>query len=166
MPESALIQTGISGLDAIFRGGIPKGNVLLVEGAAGTGKTLLGIEFIYRGATQYDEPGLIVTFEVSPRRLMRDAAGFGWNLEELQQQNKVKLIFTSPQVLSQELRSPDSLLLETAAEMDAQRIFIDGISLLRTIPNDLNNAARAMAPAWAGIARSCSNFWKGFNARI
>jgi circadian clock protein KaiC len=139
MAESDLIRMGIAGLDAIFRGGIPKGNAILVEGAAGTGKTLLGMEFIYRGATQYGEPGLIVTFEVAPRKLIRDAAGFGWDLEGLQQQNRVKTIFTSPQVLSQELRSPDSLLLETASEMGAQRILIDGISLLRAVPNGLNH---------------------------
>ena len=140
MAEGNLIQTGIHGLDDIFLGGVLKGNVILVEGAAGTGKTLLGMEFIYRGITEHDEPGIIVTFEVAPHKLLRDAAAFGWNLEELQQQNKVKIIFTSPQVLSQELRSPDSLLLETAAQMGAARIFIDGISLLRTVPNDLNNA--------------------------
>src|ERR671922_2310869 len=140
MAESDLIRTGIAGLDDILRGGFPRGNVLLVEGAAGTGKTLLGLEFIYRGITEYHEPGLIVTFEVAPRKLIRDAIGFGWDLEGLQQQNQLKLIFTSPQVLSQELRSPDSLLLEAAAQMGAQRIFIDGISLLRTVPNHLNDA--------------------------
>ena len=75
---------------------------------------------------------------MAPQKLIRDAAGFGWDLEALQQQNKLKIIFTSPQVLSQELRSPDSLLLETAAEMGAQRIFIDGISLLRTVPPTVN----------------------------
>jgi circadian clock protein KaiC len=133
MTESALIQAGIYGLDQIFLGGILKGNVILVEGAAGVGKTLLGVEFIYRGITEYDEPGIIVVFETSPRKLIRDAAGFGWNLDELQQRNKLKIIFTSPKVLDQELRSPDSLLLETAAEIGAQRIFIDGISLLRAL---------------------------------
>src|ERR671923_1098082 len=139
MAESDLIRTGIAGLDDILRGGFPRGNVLLVEGAAGTGKTVLGLEFIYRGITEYNEPGIIVTFEVAPKKLIRDAAAFGWDLEELQRQNKLKIIFTSPQVLGQELRSPDSLLLETAAAMGAQRIFIDGISLMRTVPNDLNN---------------------------
>ena len=133
MTDSALIQTGIYGLDTIFLGGILKGNLILVEGAAGTGKTLLGVEFIYRGITEHDEPGIIVVFETSPKKLIRDATCFGWNLEELQQQNKLKIIFTSPKVLDQELRSPDSLLLETAAGMGAQRIFIDGISLLRTL---------------------------------
>src|SRR6266852_7424541 len=133
MTESDRIQTGIYGLDQIFLGGILKGNLILVEGAPGTGKTLMGLEFIYRGITEHDEPGIIVVFETSPRKLIRDATGFGWNLDELQQQNKLKIIFTSPKVLDQELRSPDSLLLETAATIGAQRIFIDGISLLRTL---------------------------------
>src|SRR6266849_3607340 len=133
MTESDLIHTGIYGLDQIFLGGILKGNVILVEGAAGVGKTLLGLEFIYGGITEHDEPGIIVVFESSPKKLIRDAMGFGWNLDELQQRNKLKIIFTSPKVLDQELRSPDSLLLETAAEIGAQRIFIDGISLLRTL---------------------------------
>src|SRR6266436_4708558 len=133
MTESDLIQTGIYGLDQIFLGGILKGNLILVEGAAGVGKTLLGVEFIYRGITELDEPGIIVVFETSPRKLIRDAMGFGWNLDELQQRHKLKIIFTSPKVLDQELRSPDSLLLETAAEIGARRIFIDGISLLRTL---------------------------------
>ena len=133
MAEGTLIQTGIAGLDDVLRGGIPQGNVLLVEGAAGTGKTLLGLEFIYRGITASQEPGLIVSFEVAPQKLVRGAEAFGWDLETLEQQNQLKLLFTSPQVLSQELQSPDSLLLETAAAMGAQRLFIDGISLLRTV---------------------------------
>src|SRR5947208_8824484 len=133
MAESDLIRTGIYGLDEIFLGGILQGNLVLVEGAVGVGKTLLGLEFIYRGITEHDEPGIIVVFESSPKKLIRDATGFGWNLDELQQRNKLKIIFTSPQVLDQELRSPDSLLLETAKEIGAQRIFIDGISLLRTL---------------------------------
>src|ERR1700687_4470178 len=130
MTESDLIQTGIYGLDQIFLGGILKGNLILVQGAAGVGKTLLGVEFIYRGIIEHDEPGIIVVFESSPRKLIRDAMGFGWDLDELQQQNKLKIIFTSPKVLDQELRSPDSLLLETAAEIGARLIFIDVISLL------------------------------------
>ena len=131
--ESELIQTGIYGLDKIFLGGILKGNLIVVEGAAGTGKTLMGVEFIYRGIVEQDEPGIIVVFETSPRKLIRDAMNFGWDLDDLQQQNKLRIIFTSPQVLDQDLRSPDSLLLEAAAEIGAQRIFIDGISLLRRI---------------------------------
>src|SRR5580698_2036380 len=131
MPGEGLIRTGISGLDGLLLGGIPRTNVILIEGTTGSGKTLFGIEFIYRGITQFNEPGIIVVFEVSPDKLIRDAAALGWDLAELQAQKKLQIVFTSPQVLDQELRSPDSLLLETAAEIGAQRIFIDGIGLLR-----------------------------------
>jgi circadian clock protein KaiC len=124
------IRTGIAGLDRILMGGIPRSNVILVEGTTGSGKTLLGAEFIYRGITEFNEPGIIVVFEVSPDKLMRDAAAMGWDFAELQAQKKLQIVFTSAQVLDQELRSADSLLLETAGEMGAQRIFIDGIALL------------------------------------
>src|SRR6266849_1707047 len=132
MTSDDVVRTGISGLDALLLGGIPKTNVILVEGTTGSGKTLFGVEFIYWGITQFNEPGIIVVFEVSPDKLIRDAATLGWDLVELQEHKKLQIVFTSPQVLDQELRSPDSLLLETATEMGAQRIFIDGISLLRT----------------------------------
>ena len=131
MTRDDLVLTGISGLDTLLLGGIPRTNVILVEGTTGSGKTLLGVEFIYRGITQFNEPGIVVVFEVSPDKLIRDAATLGWDLAELQAQKKLQIIYTSPQVLDQELRSADSLLLETAGEMGAQRIFIDGVGLLR-----------------------------------
>jgi circadian clock protein KaiC len=134
MLERDLTKTGIQGLDSIFLGGIPRSNVIVVQGTTGCGKTLLGLEFIYRGIVQYNQPGMIVVFETNPDKLVRDGAEFGWNLTEMQEQKKLQIIFTSPQVFDQELRSPDSLLLETAAEMGAQRIFVDGIGLLNPPP--------------------------------
>ena len=50
MPEHDRVKTGIRGLDDILTGGIPRGNVILLEGAIGTGKTTTGLEFVYRGA--------------------------------------------------------------------------------------------------------------------
>src|ERR1700719_2499015 len=120
MVEDGLVRIGVRGLDDILLGGVPRTNVILVKGAVGSGKTLLGLEFIYRGITQFNEPGIIVVFETSPDKLIRDAASLGWNLPELQAQKKLQIIFTSPQVLDLELRSADSLLLETATEMGAQ----------------------------------------------
>jgi circadian clock protein KaiC len=130
MSEYEAIGTGIKGLDEILLGGIPRTNVILVEGETGTGKTLFGTEFIYRGITQFDQPGMIVVFETSAQKLIRDAKAMGWDLEDLQTRKKLQIVFTSPEVLEQEVRSPDSLLLETAAEIGAQRIFIDGVGLL------------------------------------
>jgi circadian clock protein KaiC len=130
MSDEALVKTGIQGLDAILLGGIPKGNLILVQGDAGSGKTLFGMEFIYRGIVEFDQPGMIVVFETSANKLIRDALTMGWDLGALQTAKKLQIVFTSPEVLEQEVRSSDSLLMETAAEIGAQRIFVDGIGLL------------------------------------
>jgi circadian clock protein KaiC len=128
MTDRDFVKTGISGLDAILAGGIPRRNLVLVEGAVGTGKTTLGVEFVYRGASAFDEPGIIVLFEITPEKLMRDAAGFGWDLANLERDGRVRIIFTTRAVFRQELQQADSLLLEQAAKMGARRIFVDGVS--------------------------------------
>ena len=125
MAERDFAKTGIKGLDAILGGGIPRGNLTLVEGGIGTGKTTLGAEFVFRGATEFHEPGLIVLFEVSPDKFIRDTARFGWDLLELERQGQLKIVFTTHPVFEQELQQADSLLLEEAGKIGARRIFID-----------------------------------------
>lgn len=126
-----LILTGIKGLDEILLGGVIKGNVVILEGMPGTGKTTLALEFLYRGASEFDEPGLIVTFETSPEKLKRDAAGFGWDLEKLQSENKIKIVYTSPSVLIEELQTHDGVLAREIRELGAKRVVIDGLTPLR-----------------------------------
>ena len=127
MPEPDLVKTGIKGLDEVLFGGIPRSNVILVAGTAGTGKTTLGVEFVYRGASQFNEPGVIVLFEVGPDKLIRDAALFGWDLRQLERDGRLKMIFTTRQLFQQELQQADSPLLAEAAEIGARRIFVDGL---------------------------------------
>jgi circadian clock protein KaiC len=134
MPERDLVKTGIAGLDDLLAGGLLRGSVVLVEGTAGTGKTTMGVEFIYRGAADFGEPGLIVLFEVSPDKLVRDAALFGWDLPALERQGRLKIVFTTRQVFQQEIQQADSLLLDEAAAIGARRIFVDG--LVRRTPGD------------------------------
>jgi circadian clock protein KaiC len=130
MSEPDLVRTGIAGLDEILSGGIPRGNVILLEGAIGCGKTTLGVEFVYRGASQFGDPGIIVLFEVSPNKIVRDALCFGWDLGALEKDGRLRIVFTSRDVLRQELQQADSVLLEEAARIGARRIFIDGVARL------------------------------------
>lgn len=141
MSDADLVRTGVKGLDAILAGGIPRGNVILLEGGVGTGKTTLGVEFVYHGATQFGEPGIIVVFEVSPDRIVRDAAQLGWDLRALERERKLKIIFTTRQVFAQELQQADSLLLEEAAAMGARRIFVDGLPGVNGAPANPGDAA-------------------------
>jgi circadian clock protein KaiC len=123
-----IVRTGIAGLDDILFGGIPRGNVVIITGSPGTGKTTLGLEFVYRGARELGEPGILVTFEVSAEKLVRDAAQFGWDLRELEQQGRLKIVSTTRRVFQQEVMEPQSLLLSEAAKMGARRIFVDGLA--------------------------------------
>jgi circadian clock protein KaiC len=131
--KSDLVTTGIRGLDAILSGGIPRGNVILLEGAVGTGKTTMGTEFVYRGASEFGEPGVIVVFEVSPDKLARDMAGLGWDLPALEREQRLKIVYTTREVFRQELQQADSLLLDEAEKIGAKRIFIDGAAGLPAI---------------------------------
>jgi circadian clock protein KaiC len=75
--------TGIQGLDEITGGGLPKGRPTLVAGNAGCGKTLLGMEYLFRGATQYNEPGVFLAFEETEKELTENVASLGFNLSQL-----------------------------------------------------------------------------------
>src|ERR1041385_3490628 len=81
--------TGIVGLDEIARGGLPKGRPTLVCGGAGCGKTLFGIEFLVRGATQFGEPGVLMAFEETGEELAANVRSLGFDLEELIRQKKL-----------------------------------------------------------------------------
>ncbi|MBS1520158.1 MAG: circadian clock protein KaiC [Bacteroidetes bacterium] len=83
--------TGISGLDEVTGGGLPKGRPTLVCGEAGCGKTMLSIEFIVRGVIQFNEPGVIMTFEERAAELAVNVASLGFDLEKLQADKKIKM---------------------------------------------------------------------------
>ncbi len=88
LPKSA---SGISGLDEITQGGLPTGRPTLICGDAGCGKTLMSIEFIVKGAILYNEPGVIMAFEETGQELAMNVASFGFDLEQLQKDKKIKI---------------------------------------------------------------------------
>ena len=88
LPKS---PTGIAGLDEITGGGLPKGRPTLICGGAGSGKTLFSLEFLVRGARDYEEPGVFVAFEEKADELTANVASLGFNLEQLQKDKLIKL---------------------------------------------------------------------------
>lgn len=83
--------TGITGLDEITRGGLPKGRPALIAGSAGSGKTLLSLEFLVHGIVKYNEPGVFVAFEETAEELTKNVASLGFNLNTLVAKKKLSV---------------------------------------------------------------------------
>ncbi|MGA9390741.1 MAG: circadian clock protein KaiC [Candidatus Sulfotelmatobacter sp.] len=83
--------TGIQGLDEITRGGLPLGRPTLVCGSAGAGKTLLSMEFLIRGAIEYNEPGVFMAFEETAAELTQNVRSLGFDLDELVDEKKLAI---------------------------------------------------------------------------
>src|SRR6201996_6386406 len=91
IPVLLKTPTGISGLDEITGGGIPQGRPTLVAGDAGCGKTLMSLEFIVKGALNYNEPGVFMAFEEQTEELATNVASLGFDLEQLQKDKMIRL---------------------------------------------------------------------------
>lgn len=89
------LPTGLPGFDVISEGGLPRGRVTLVAGTAGSGKTVLGMQFLVEGARR-GEAGVFVTFEDNPDELRTNVAGFGWDIAAFQEQKLFALVDASP----------------------------------------------------------------------
>ena len=102
MPAKA--PTGIAGFDAITGGGLPRGRTTLLVGGPGSGKTVLALQFLAHGAQDCKQPGIFVAFEETSKRIVANAASFGWKLGELRRK---KLFFMDAQPLPDLVQSGD-----------------------------------------------------------
>jgi circadian clock protein KaiC len=127
--------TGIQGLDEITGGGLPRGRPTLVCGSAGAGKTLLAMEFLVRGATQYGEPGVFMAFEETAAELTQNVRSLGFDLDELTNEKKLALDY---------VRVERSEIDETG-DYDLEGLFIrlgaaiDGIGAKRVVLDTIEN---------------------------
>ena len=130
------VKTGIRGLDDMLGGGFLPQTANLVEGPPGTGKSTFGMQFIYNGICDYNEPGLIVTFEEFPQQYYRDAQNMGWDFRQLERDGKLRVIMTSPEVSRADLESVGGTIETLAREMGARRILIDSVSHFDQLTED------------------------------
>ena len=106
--------TGIQGLDEITFGGLPKGRTTLVCGSAGCGKTLLGMEFLVRGAMEFNEAGVCISFEETDDELIRNVASLGFDVAALVAKKKLAIDYIYLE------RS----LIEEAGDYDLEALFV------------------------------------------
>ena len=137
-------RTGIQGLDEITGGGLPQGRPTLVCGSAGCGKTLLAMEFLVRGATEFNEPGVFMAFEETTKDLTQNVASLGFDLKDLIARKKLVLDFVYIERSEIEETGEydlEGLFIRLGQAIDsigAKRVVLDTIeSLFSGLPNPL-----------------------------
>jgi circadian clock protein KaiC len=130
------VGTGIPGLDEMLSGGFLPQTANLVEGAPGTGKTTLGMQFIHHGIAACGEPGLILTFEQFPQQYYSDAARFGWDFRQMEEEGKLRVIMSSPEVTSADLEQVGGHIEQIVRETGARRILVDSLSHFERLSDD------------------------------
>ncbi len=128
--------TGIGGLDEITGGGLPEGRTTLVTGATGSGKTLLGVQFLVAGAREYGEPGVLVTFEESAAKVIANFASLGFDLDGLQRE-QLLVVHAFRVEASQTVEAGEfdfdplfALLDDSIGRVGAKRVVLDTVELL------------------------------------
>jgi circadian clock protein KaiC len=91
LPKLRKVPTGITGFDDVTEGGVPAGRPTLVCGLAGSGKSLFAAEFLIRGALEYGEHGVLMTFEETADDIRKNVASLGFNIDELTAQKKIHI---------------------------------------------------------------------------
>lgn len=129
-----IISTGIDGLDTMLKGGLPAGRVILVSGSTGSGKTTLGMQFIYNGVKNFNEAGVYMTFEQDKNQIREDMRTLGMNLDSLG--DKFRLIGGPIATLYKYKERTRAGVYDVIAEVEevvneinAQRVVLDPINL-------------------------------------
>jgi circadian clock protein KaiC len=147
-----VLSTGVAGLDEMLGGGFLPGSAMLVAGPAGSGKSSLAIQFLAEGVRN-GEPGVLAMFEETPIKYLEQAAGFGFDLQQMADQQQLKLIYLRPLDLS-----VDETLHEIqkgVKEVRAKRVAIDSltgleIALAPTFEEDFRESLYRLIGALTG----------------
>lgn len=136
------VPTGIDGFDNMIEGGFPRGRTVLLSGGCGTGKSIFCMQYLYKGITEYDEPGVYVTMDERPELMRQDMLRFGWDIKALEDQGKLVIldltgtkigVQTGEKYAMSSNLDVDRLILkimQTAGEIGARRLVIDSLPAL------------------------------------
>lgn len=125
--------TGISGFDRLCQGGFVRNSDNLLLGGPGSGKTTFMLQFLYNGATQFDENGLYCSFEPDILEIIQDGFSYGWDFARLNEMDKVKFLKFSPDTSITELKSE---ITKIVSRYNIRRICIDPLAVLSLNIND------------------------------
>ena len=126
--EESRVPSGIPGLDELISGGFEKGGTTLVMGDSGSGKTTFLAQFIYNGAVEYDEPGVILSFEEPNASIMKHMRGFGFDFAALEGKGLFGAINYRPHEVKKLVDEGGGLIWDTISSIGAKRLVIDSLT--------------------------------------
>ena len=135
------VDIGIEGLDEMIRGGVPERSLIAVIGSAGTGKTTVGLQFLYR-ALRDDEKAIFIALEESREAVLDTAEEKGWNFERYCADDRLAIVDLDPVEMATSLTGIRSELPRLIDEFGASRVVLDSVSLLETMYDDPPSAER------------------------
>ncbi|MBI1200411.1 MAG: circadian clock protein KaiC [Phenylobacterium sp.] len=158
--ELEKLPTGIVGFDQIANGGLPKERSTLLSGTAGSGKTVMALQFLMAGVRQYGEHGCFVTFEEAPVDLMQNVRSFGWDLESMVRGNQIAVVDATPdpgtEVMTAGAYDLSALLARIEngiRKVGAKRVILDAIGALFPQLTDPNIIRRELHRITAGLRK-------------
>ena len=143
--------TGIEGFDQIADGGLPEGRSTIVAGTAGSGKTLFAMEFLVAGVRNFDQPGVCVTFEEEPRDIVANVESFGWGVQQMVDDGKLRFVDATPSPGEEIIVAGDFDLSGLMARIEAavrligaKRVTLDSVGALFPQFSDANIVRREL----------------------
>ncbi|MFA5060771.1 MAG: ATPase domain-containing protein [Candidatus Pacearchaeota archaeon] len=133
--------TGIKGFDRLCQGGFVRNSDNLLVGGPGSGKTTFLLEFLWNGATRFNENGLYCSFEPDVVEILKDGMVYGWDFTKLNNMGKIKFMRFAPQTSIEELKSE---LTKIISKNDIRRICFDPISVLAMNLDDLGKVRQTI----------------------
>jgi circadian clock protein KaiC len=139
------IKTGITGFDDLIKGGIPRGALVLVTGPCGSGKSVFSLQYLVNGAQKFDEAGTYITFEEAPESIRKTGRIFGWNVDELERKNKLRITFKEPYEIKDFAKTMSGELYYALRDCGAKRAVIDSVSYLSSALNSPLEVRKTLA---------------------
>jgi len=164
------VATGIKGLDELLGGGFPRGKCILVVGSPGSGKTTLAMQYLYKGALDYNERSLYIALDEKPEQVKVNLASFGWNFDKLEREGRLLFIDATPFRRAKRVSTPEIVgtgiavvpeltlggLIRTVSkvveEEGIQRIAVDPITSFILRYEEISKRRRAMLLLFDALA--------------
>ena len=128
------VPTAVPGVDALIQGGLHQGDLVLLSGEAGAGKTTFSCEFAYNGAMFLNEPSVFATFEEDSFSLKRNMQSFGMELDSLEREAKMMIV--DLQIEERSMGTNIEMLLSSIDKIHAKRLVVDSLTALLTGARD------------------------------